>query len=313
MSVLISIAEEISPDLPGIPWEELEQRFGVPREEVVLHVGADAASSGFTAYTSVLYDKYHRMAGLLEQCVMSFQVQDNPATSANERVIAAQALISVEQDLEEVGGSVLSALKANVDVLSENEAVNLEQEKFRAVISASQVSCLYGVLLHVKGAMQLSQVAPEDIVKNADELCKTMNGIIKLWDLGALNTLKREVTPATPVIVKPVGALPVAVIVVIVATVAAAIIAWCVVSLTKQLAVNRQMKRICEDAVQRQDKHALKVCADLLKVNSVATGGEAGLFGWIEGLGRTALFVGIGYVLFKLAGPVSDMLSKRKS
>ncbi len=311
MLVLNSIADEISPDLPGIPWEELEQRFGVPREEVVLHTGADAASSGFIAYTQVLHDTYMRMSGLLDQCILSFQVHDNPATAANERVLAAQALTSVEKDLQEVGGSVLSALQANVDVLSEDQAVNLEQEKFRAVISASQISCLYGVLSHVRGAMQLVSVAPEDIVKSADDLCKTMNGIIKLWDLGALNTLKREATPVTPVVVKPVGALPVAVVIVIVATVAAAIIAWCVVSMTKQLEVNRQMKMICEDAVRRQDKHALEVCADLLKVNSVATGGEGGPFSWLETLGKAALFLGLGYVLLKVAGPVANLLEKK--
>lgn len=311
MSVLNSIADEVSPDLPGIPWEQLEERFGVPREEIVTHVGADAASSGFTAYTGVLQDTYMRMAGLLEQCVLSFQVEDNPATSANERVLASQALTSVESGLREVGSSVLNALKANVPVLSEDQAVNLEQEKFRAVITSSQVTCLYGVLSHVRGAMQLSSVAPEDIVKSADELCKTMNGIIKLWDLGALNSLKREFTPGTPVIVKPVGAIPVAVIIVIVATLAAAIIAWCVVAMTKQLEVNRQMKLICEDAVRRQDKHALEVCAELLKVNSVATGGDEGPFGWLTGLGKAALFLGLGYVLLKVAGPVSDILSKK--
>jgi hypothetical protein len=303
MSVLNSIADEISPDLPGIPWEELEQRFGVPREELVLHVGADAASSGFTAYTSILHDTYMRMSSLLEQCILSFQVQDNPATSENERVLAAKALASVEKDMEDAGSRILSALQANIEVLSGSQAVNLEQEKFRAVISASQISCLYGVLSHVRGAMQLAQVAPEDIVDSADDLCKTMNGIIKLWDFGALNTLKREASP--------VGAAPVAIIVVIAATMAAAIVAWCVVAVTKQLEVNRQMKLICEDAVKRQDKHALAVCEELLKVNSVATGGADGPFGWMETIGKAALFLGIGYVLLKVAGPVSDMLSKK--
>src|SRR5690606_39869159 len=119
-------------------------------------------------------------------------------------------------------------------------------------------------------------VASEDLVQSADALCKTMNGIIKLWALGAVNTLKREVTPGNPVVVKPVGALPVAVIIVIVATIAAAIIAWCVVSMTKQLEVNRQMKRMCEDAVRRQDKLAPEVCADLLKGYSYDTAGDAG-------------------------------------
>src|SRR5690606_21253051 len=175
-----------------------------------------------------------------------------------------------------------STLQTSVDVLSEDQAVKLDQVEFRAVISASQISCLYGVLSHVRGAMQLASVAPEDIVKSADDLCKTMNGIIKLWDLGALNTLKREVTPGTPVVVKPVGALPVAVIIVIVATIAAAIMPWCAVAMTKQLAANREMTMICEDAVRRQYKHAREVCAALLTGNSVATGGEAGPSGWIE-------------------------------
>lgn len=313
MSVLNSIAEEISPDLPGIPWEQFEQRFGVPREEVVTHVGADPASSGFTAYSNVLHDTYMRMSGLLDQCVLSFQVEDNPATSGNERVLASQALSSVERGLHEVGSTVLDALKANLSILPDDKTVNLEQEKFRAVITTTQVSCLYGVISHVRGAMQLSSVAPEDIVKSADDLCKTMNGIIKLWDMGALNTIKRESIPGEPVIVKPVGALPAAVIIAIVATAVAGIIAWCVVATTKQLEVNRQMKLICEDAVQRQDKHALEVCAELLKVNSVATSGDDGPFGWVQGLGKAVLFVGVGYLLLKLAGPVSDMLSKDKS
>ncbi len=313
MSILNSIAEEVSPDLPGIPWEQLEQKFGIPREEIVLHVTQSTSpeESGFFAYTVVLHDTYKRMEALLNQCILTFQVEDNPATSENEKVIAAQAMSSVESSLTEVGGSVLSALKANVEVLSSSDAVNLDQEKYRAVISASQIACLYGVLSHVRGSMQLAEVAPEDIVKNADDLCKTMNGIIHLWDLGALNTLKRNPTPTTPVITQPVGALPVAVVVVIFATIAVGIIAWCVVSVIKQLEVNRQMKLICEDAVRRQDKHALEVCAELLKVNSVATGGEGGPFDWIAVFGKAILYAGIGYVLIKVAGPVSEMLSKK--
>lgn len=311
MSVLNSIAEEISPDLPGIPWGELEQKFGIPREEVVLHVGDNTSPdvSGFFAYTDVLRKTYDRMAEVLSKCILSFQVQDNPATSQNERVIAARALDSVEKGLIEVGDGILAALRANISILSESDAVNLEQEKFRAVISLTQISCLYGVVTHVNGGMQLAEVAPEDIVNSADELCKTMNGVIQLWDVGALNSLKREQLP--PVVVQPVGAIPAAVVVIIVATIAAAILAWCVVSMTKQLEVNRQMKLICEDAVRRQDKHALEVCAELLKVNTVATGGEGGPMDWVATLGKAVLYVGIGYVLLKVAGPVSDMLSQK--
>ncbi|MGP1683115.1 MAG: hypothetical protein ACTS8S_12380, partial [Giesbergeria sp.] len=149
MSVLDSIAQEISPELPGIPWEQLEQKFGIPREEIVLHVTETASvdASGFFAYSAILYDTYLRMEGLLKQCVLTFQVEDNPATSQNEIVIAARALKSVQQSLNEVGTQVLSALRANAPVLSSSDAVNLEQEKYRAVISSTQLTCLYGVLM----------------------------------------------------------------------------------------------------------------------------------------------------------------------
>jgi hypothetical protein len=311
MSVLDSIAQEISPELPGIPWEQLEQKFGIPREEIVLHVTetASADASGFFAYSAILYDTYQRMEGILKQCVLTFQVEDNPATSQNEVVIAARALKSVQQSLNEVGTQVLSALRANAPVLSSSDAVNLEQEKYRAVISSTQLTCLYGVLMHVKGSMQLAAVAPEDIVSSADQLCKTMNGIIQMWDLGALDTLKRQQLPVSPVVVQPVGAIPAAIVVVVFATVAAGIIAWCVVSMTKQLEVNRQMKLICEDAIRRQDKHAMETCVELLKVNSVATG--AGPWDGLDSIGKAVLFVGIGYVLIKLAGPVSKLLTKK--
>lgn len=311
MSVLNSIAAEISPELPGIPWEDLEKKFGIPREEVVVHVGENTSPnvSGFFAYTEILRQTYGRMEEVLSKCILSFQVEDNPATSQNERVLAARALDSVEQGLSEVGDQILAALRANISVLADEDAVNLEQEKFRAVISVTQISCLYGLVTHVNGGMQLAKVAPEDIVNSADELCKTMNGVIQLWDVGALNSLKRDQLP--PVVAQPVGAIPAAVIVIIVATIAAAILAWCVVSMTKQLEVNRQMKLICEDAVRRQDKHALEVCAELLKVNTVATGGEGGPMDWVAALGKAVLYVGIGYVLLKVAGPVSEMLSKK--
>lgn len=313
MSILDKIAQEVSPDLPGMPWEELEEKFGMPRTELVLHVGGEGQSAetdGFFAYTQHLRDGYNRMQAVLDKCVMSFQVEDNPATSQNEVVLAVRAWDEVQNSVLSVGNVVLGALRMNVPTL--DDGVTLEQEKFRAIVSSTQLMCLYGVVSHTQASMQLAQVASEDIVESADNLMKTMNGVVQLWDMGALDTLKKP-TGSPPVVVQAsgLGAIPAAVVIAIFATLAVGIIAWCVVAMTKQLEVNRQMKAICEDAVRRQDKFAMENCMELLKINSVSTDG--GPFEAVSSLAKAVLWVGIGYLLFQIAKPVAAMLDRRRT
>jgi len=309
MSILQKIAQEISPDLPGMPWEDLENHLGMPREEIVRHVqeSGDRTEEGFFLYTKILQDKYAQFEAVLNQLVLTFQVEDNPGTSQNEVLLAVAAWKSVEKEVLDVGAATLRALKAKVQTL--DKSLLLEQEKFRATISQTQLGCLYGVVVHSKGTMQVAKIAPEDIVESADNLMKTMNGIIKLWYLGAFNTLKRQTA------IEPVGALPVvpAIVIAVSATAAVGIIAWCIVAMTKQTAVNLHMRAICEDAITSGDSQSKKDCIELLKINAVSTDGGpfAQLTEGMSVIGKALLFAGIGYALFKFSKPVATLLEKR--
>lgn len=312
MSILQKVAQEISPDLPGMPWEDLENHLGMPREEIVRHVleSGDRTKEGFFLYTKILQDKYAQFEAVLNQLVLTFQVEDNPGTSQDEVLLAVAAWKSVEKEVLDVGAATLRALKAKVPTL--DQSLILEQEKFRATISQTQLGCLYGVVVHSKGTMQISKIAPEDIVESADNLMKTMNGIIKLWYLGAFNTLKRQ-SATDPA----VGALPIvpAIVIAVSATAAVGIIAWCIVAMTKQTAVNLHMRAICEDAITRDDIKAKKDCIELLKINAVSTDGGplAQLTEGISTIGKALLLAGIGYALFKFSKPVASLFERKQS
>lgn len=225
-TVTEKIAFEVSDQLGGVPWGQLEQELGIPREEIVYR--------DLARYSKSLQDALAAAEVQLTDVVLSFQVKDDPATSADEVVLAMQAWQDVQQELSTVGSRVLEALRQDITMLDPDNALVVSTEHYRAVISSTYLSCLYGVLLHLKGMMQLSEVAPEDIVESADNLVKTLNGLTKLGEMGLLDPLKKKV--------QATSGIPAGVAIAILVVLGIAIIAWCVVALTAQMEVNRNIR-----------------------------------------------------------------------
>lgn len=298
--VIEKMAAEVSGQLGGIPWEQLEQRFGMPREELVYQVTGE--ETGFSEYQKHITAALASAEEQLKDVVLSFQVEDDPATSEDEVVEAMKAWEKVQKELNTVGSQVLQALQDGVQKVQQENALVLPIEQYRAIISSTYVASLYGALIHVKGLMQLSDTAPEDIVESATNVTKTLNGLARLGEIGLLNPLKKNA--------QATAGIPAGVAIALLVVVGIGILAWCVVALTAQMEVNRNVRRICEDAERRNDKDAYNRCIELLKINNSAY--QGGPFQPIEDLAKTlgqlALFAGIGYAIFKFSGPVARKL-----
>lgn len=307
-TLLEKIAAEVSPRLGGVDWDALEAELGIPREEVVYHTGAPSSGEGgLFLYQKYIKAAFDRANASLKDIRLTWQIEDDPATSENEVVEAMEAWDKTKQEAVTIGDSVLHALRSNIEVLSGDNAFEIVKEDLRAMVSSTYMTCLYGALAHAKGVMQLSDVAPEDIVNSADSITKTFNAIADMADMGVLNPLKD--TPAAPspsseeVVVQGTGAVPVAILVVIGAVVGVALIVWCIVEVIKQQALNRTIQLVCEDAVKSGDEGAKDRCLELIKINKTSQNG--GPLGDLAlSLGQAALMVGISYAVFWVIPPL---------
>jgi len=183
----------------------------------------------------------------------------------------------------------------------QEHALLVNRESLRAMISSTYLICLFGAVVHARAMLQLSDVAPEDIVESADNITKTLNGLAMLADMGVLDPLKRHGTAS-------VGAISAGVIIAVVLVVAVAIIAWCAVAMTKQSVVNRNLRLICEEAIRRGDPKRLDECAELLRLSLVASKGGP-IEDAAKSIGQAALMVAIAFAAFKLIPPIARVMS----
>lgn len=311
-SLIEKIAQETSSLLEGVDWAKLEQEFGLPREEIVYDTSREPASaSGWAKYQEYIQAAYQRANVSLEGVVLSWQIEDDPNTSESEVLEAMQAWEAVQKETVTIGDAVLRALRSNIDFLSSENAYQIDREILRAMISSTYMVCLFGAIAHARAIMQLSDVAPEDIVESAEVITKTFNGLADLADMGVLDPLRRETSEPSGAELAPMGAVPVAVVVAIVAVVGVGIIAWCIVAVMKQIETNRAIRELCRDAATGSEEDKER-CAELVKLN--LTSSQGGPFeNFAKSLGEAALMVGISYAIIMVAVPYLSRMLKAKS
>ena len=323
-SLLEKIAAEVSPDLGSVDWDALEAELRIPREEVVYHTGTPGqANGGLFKYQEYINEAYNRANASLANIRLTWQIEDNPATSENEIQLAMEAWEQVQNETVAIGDTVLHALRSNIEFLSTDKEFVVEKELLRAMVSSTYLTCLYGAVAHAKGILQLSDVAPEDIIKSADSITKTFNALAQMADMGVLDPLKDASAPAVtnPAIAteevvvdstQGLGAVPVAVVVAIAAVVGVGLIAWCIIEVVKQQATNRAIDLMCKEAVKSGEQADLDRCLELVKINKTSqNGGPLGDFA--RSLGDAALMVAIGYGIFMFAPILVRMLSDRQT
>lgn len=303
--LLEKIAAEVSPDLGGVDWNALEAQFRLPREEIVYATEGLVSDAGVFKYQEYMDAAFDRANSALEGIPLTWQIEENPDTSESEVALAMEAWANVQEETISIGDNVLHALRANLSFLNSESVFVVEKELLRATVSSTYMVCLFGLVTHAKAMMQLSGVAPEDIIASADNITKTFNALADLAEMGALDPLKPGAPAAT-------GAVPVGVVIAISAVLAVGIIAWCVVSVTQQIETNRAIKLLCEEAIRSGDEAGRERCAELVKLNITATQG-----GPIErlaiSLGQAALMVAISYGIFLMVPPIARMLGAKKA
>lgn len=301
-SLIEKIALETGPTLEGVDWEALEREFGLPREEIVYDTSREPASaSGWAKYQAYIQAAYQRANQSLDGVVLSWQIEDDPATSKSEVLAAMRAWESVQKETVTIGDAVLHGLRTNVDFLSSENAFEVDREKLRAMISSTYMVCLFGAVAHARAIMQLSDVAPEDIIDSADNITKTFNALADLADMGVLDPLKREASEPAGTQLTPLGAVPVAVVVAIIAVVAVGIIAWCIVAVMKQIETNRAIRALCADAATGSEEDKER-CAELVKLNLTSSQGGP-LDNLAKSIGEAALMIGISYAVIMVVVP----------
>lgn len=320
-TLLEKIAAEVSPELGSVDWDALEAEFRMPRAEVVYHTGtAGQADGGLFAYQEYINAAYNRANASLANIRLTWQIEDNPATSENEIKLSMEAWEKVQKETVAIGDTVLHALRSNIQFLSTDKEFVVEKELLRAMVSSTYMTCLYGAVAHAKGIMQLSDVAPEDIINSADSITKTFNALAQMADMGVLDPLKDSAAPAVtpPVATEEVvstqglGAVPVAVVVAIAAVVGVGLIAWCIIEVVKQQATNRAIDLMCQEAVKSGEQADLDRCLELVKINK--TSQQGGPLGDLAiSLGQAALMIGVGYAIFMFAPIVVRILSDRQT
>ena len=319
MTLLEKIAAEVSPDLGGVDWDALELQLGIPREEVVYHTAENTDGSGVFLYQAYIKQAFDRAEIALSDVQLTWQVEADPATAEDDIALSMEAWKKVKEETISIGDNVLHALRTNIEFLSGNNAFEMNKELLRAMISSTYMTNLYGALAHAKAMMQLSDVAPEDIINSADNITKTFNALAMMANMGVLNPLKRTPAVKPPpetvtedVVIEGTSGVPVAVLIVIGAVLAIGLIAWCIVEVIKQQATNRAIQLVCEDAVRSGDEDAQSRCIELVKLNKTAQNG--GPLGDLAlSLGQAALMVGISYAAFMLIPPLARMFKRRES
>jgi hypothetical protein len=317
LSLLNKIAVEVSPSLGGVNWASLEAQLGMPREEIVYDIDAKP-TAGVFLYVEDIRAAKARADRALQNFVFSWSVEDNPATAANEISESMAAWRAVQSESIAVGDQVLSALRAQAPFLREDSEFLVEQEKLRAIVSSTYYTTLYGSVVHAHAFLQREDVAPEDIVQNADAIVKTFNGLAQMAEMGVLNSLMR--VPATPPapgvaeeVVEGTGAIPVGVVIAIAVVLAVAIIAWCIVTVSKQQEVNRALRLMCDEAARTGTTEDKDRCAELVRLSTTADSGVPDLAGGAKSIGEAAVMVALAYGAFMLIPPlVSAWKMKQK-
>jgi len=273
-TILEKISESMSPEIPGVDWETLEQRFGMPREFVVQHSeeGKTPDEIGLFSYDIYLKAALARAELQLSKIEMSFQVKDNPNTRFSEADEAMRAWDEVQREANKVGSKVLSALKSGDEFLGFTNSFKIDRESYRAMISSTYLICLYGVLMHARKLMQLNDFTGREIVESADDITKALNGIAILGEMGALDSL-RPTAAGTGV----AFTVPVIVVLSVTAVFAVGIICYTILSMHQQGKFNESVRLVCEDAIERGDGESLERCQELLEINRQSgPGADAG-------------------------------------
>lgn len=301
MSLLEEIASEISTDIPGIDWDALEARFGMPREELVYHTGGETPDeSGAFAYDLFIQAARARAEAQLGTIQLTFQVKDNPDTREDEMSLAMSAWEKIQNEEVAIGDVVLRALRTGKSYLSDEDAFEVDRETLRAMVSSVYLICLYGTLIHLKKLMQFREMSGEAIVQSADDVTRMFNALAIMGEQGALDPLRPRAAGVVQV--------PVVIAISIAAVFVVGSIAYLFVTSQRQASVNKAMELLCEDAIRTGDEDAKERCADLVEINSVATKGPTERM--VLSIGQAALMVGGAYALIMLAPMVPKMLRR---
>lgn len=307
MGALKDIADFVSDKvLPGIDWEALEAKWGMPREELVYHVtspvNGEAPAGGFFDYVDQIVAAQKRAEGQLAKIQLSFQVEDDPATEANEVALSMESYAAARDGVSGIQQQLRRALEGGIATLASGRELQMPLEAYRGFLTYFYVASLYGAVAHAQGLLQLQDVAPEDIVASADDICRAFQAIAQLGEVGGLSVLE---PPA-------VGVVQVGVIVgvVVVSVAVASLIAWAVVSVVDITGRNKLVAQACADAAASGDPKRLEHCEKLSKINAEVAKSQPNPFSALQ---TTVLMIGGVYLLFMVAPHVLKAFKQSKS
>lgn len=297
-TLLEKITAQVSPSLPGVDWEALEQQFGMSREAVVYHSdpGKTPEETGAFAYDKYIDAARARAELQIDQILMSFQVKDDPNTSASEVQLAMTAWDEAQREAVKIGDVVLRALRMGKSLLTKDDTFVVNREAYRAIISATYLICLYGNLVHSRKLMQFEDFPPEEIVQSAENLTQMFNGLAMLGEMGAFGVLKPSATGASA---------PAIITVAIASVLAVGILCFAFVTMQETADFNRNVTLVCQDAIRRGDAKALERCEELTRLNRIGRdGGPVGeaAKSIADAAKWLAVLVGAVYILPKVMG-----------
>lgn len=265
-SLVEKIAAQIAAKLPGIDWESLEQQFGMPREELVYHndVTRPPDDTGIFAYDKSIRFALARADIQMSKISLSYQVTDSPDTIDNEVSLAMRAWDRVQASAVDVGDLALKSIKLGFrDIYDEKEAI-VKVEDYRAIITSTYLTCLYGALIHFKKLMQFEDFDSLVIVDHADTIVRTLNALSTLGEMEALSVLAPQATGAAPVVMTVIAISSAFVI---------GVICYAAVSMQEVSRYNDLVEVVCQEAIKTGDAAAVARCGDLIKLNKAGVVG----------------------------------------
>lgn len=303
-TVIEQIANQAAEALPGVDWEALEERFGMPREQLVFDVGTPGKQApeetGAFAYDVFIKAALARAEVQLSQIVLTSQVKDDPATRENEVVVSMHAWEEVQHEAVTVGNVVLRAFQAGQDFLSQSNSFVVPLEAYRAIVTSTYITCLYGAVVHARKLMQLEDFSGEEIVASAENVTQTLNALAMLGEMGALNPLKPKATGVTA---------PAVITVAIASVLAIGLICFAIVTVQEEQNRNQLIRLFCEDSVRRGE--SVDRCKELMELNDLGhRGGPVALAA--EKIGSTSVKVGLVLLALLVVPKLVNIYTKRR-
>jgi len=253
---LSDIAEHARGYIQYLDWDAVMEKTGVETREDAVYT---------MAYRDEMEALADKALGIRKKLDLTWDVPTEDALVAWEA--CKQSLISKE-------GLFWDAVGANQKWLSDD--VVMDTEVWRATVSRIYMTAMTAVMAHVNIMLQMDgRATPREIVDSANAAYAQLSAFCLLWDLGALNPLKKSSPTQVPgpTSVSGLGIVwtpAVLTAVVVAAVLIVAVISYAVVMNSKNEAAAAIAADICRTAAQEPDpatrEQLLKACVSLAAV-----------------------------------------------